>query len=210
MAEILSSIAVRDKKQVLILRTWKRTVISELRFMPSFWGHEYRYQSDKMSLWIIHSSGASTQLKSQILRLCSQRIGAARVENFSGSFWSTDFFPFSFLLCPKSLKDRFLRPEFTKSSLKKVAKNGKIEASQKKEVLRWRQRNRQRKRFSNSVSTARNGYRVKQEPFDADIACGKNSYLHLFIRCCTRGTGKNACPFSIGTILKNTDVLFRT
>ena len=35
-----------------------------------------------------------------------------------------------------------------------------------------------------------------------DVACGKNSYLHLFIRCCTRGTGKNACPFSIGTISK--------
>ena len=47
---------------------------------------------------------------------------------------------FSFLLCPKSLKDRFLLPEFTKSSLKKVAKNGKIEASQKKEVLRWRRK----------------------------------------------------------------------
>lgn len=33
-----------------------------------------------------------------------------------------------------------------------------------------------------------------------DVACGKNSYLHLFIRCCTQGTGKIACPFSIGTI----------
>ena len=76
---------------------WKRTVISRTRFKSSFWGLENRDQSDKMSLWIIHSSGASTQLKPQILRLCSQRIGAARVENFSGSFWSTDFFPFSFV-----------------------------------------------------------------------------------------------------------------
>ena len=46
----------------------------------------------------------------------------------------------------------------------------------------------------------RNDGQVKQELLNADIACGKNSYLHLFIRCCTRGTGKNACPFSIGTI----------
>ena len=139
MVEILSSIAVRDKKQVLILRTWKRTVISELRFMPSFWGHEYRYQSDKMSLWIIHSSGASTHLKSQILRLCSQRKRLGESREFQWVVLIHWFFPFP--LCPKSLKDRFLRPEFTKSSLKKVAKNGKIEASQKKEVLRWRQRN---------------------------------------------------------------------
>ena len=27
-----------------------------------------------------------------------------------------------------------------------------------------------------------------------DVACGKNSYLYLFIRCCTRGTGKNRLP----------------
>ena len=138
MVEILSSIAVRDKKQVLILRTWKRTVISELRFMPSFWGHEYRYQSDKMSLWIIHSSGASTHLKSQILRLCSQRKRLGESREFQWVVLIHWFFPFP--LCPKSLKDRFLRPEFTESSLKKVAKNGKIEASQKKEVLRWRRK----------------------------------------------------------------------
>jgi hypothetical protein len=47
---------------------------------------------------------------------------------------------FSFPLCPKSLKDSFLRPEFTKGSLKKVAKYGKIETSQKKEVLQWRKK----------------------------------------------------------------------
>lgn len=124
MVEILSSIAVRDKKQVLILRTWKRTVISELRFMPSFWGHEYRYQSDKMSLWIIHSSGASTHLKSQILRLCSQRKRLGESREFQWVVLIHWFFPFP--LCPKSLKDRFLRPEFTKSFLKKAAKYGKI------------------------------------------------------------------------------------
>jgi len=61
-------------------------------------------------------------------------------------------------------------------------------------------RSRQRKRFSNSVGTSRNGYRVKQKLLNADIACGKNSYLHLFNGCYTKRTGKNVCPFSIGTI----------
>ena len=35
-----------------------------------------------------------------------------------------------------------------------------------------------------------------------DVAYGKNSYLHLFIRCCTQRTGKIACPFYIVTIPK--------
>ena len=163
MVEILSSIAVRDKKQVLILRTWKRTVISELRFMPSFWGHEYRYQSDKMSLWIIHSSGASTHLKSQILRLCSQRKRLGKKRESKRDVLIHWFFPFP--LCPKSLKDRFLRPEFTKSFLKKAAKYGKIK------------------------------HHRRRRCYDGDEKRKKK---------------KNACPFSIGTTLKNTDVLFRT
>lgn len=56
-------------------------------------------------------------------------------------------------------------------------------------------RNRQRKRFSNSVSTSRNGCRVKQELLNADVACVKNSYLYLFNGCYTKRTGKIACPF---------------
>ena len=28
-----------------------------------------------------------------------------------------------------------------------------------------------------------------------DVACGKNSYLHLFNGCYTKRTGKIACPF---------------
>ena len=39
-----------------------------------------------------------------------------------------------------------------------------------------------------------------------NIVCGKNSYLYLFIRRYAQGTGKTACPFSIGTIPKNTAV----
>ena len=123
MVEILSSIAVRDKKQVLILRTWKRTIISELRFMPSFWGHEYRYQSDKMSLWIIHSSGASTHLKSQILRLCSQRKRLGESREFQWVVLIHWFFLFPFV---RNLQNTVIRPEFTKSFLKKAAKYGKI------------------------------------------------------------------------------------
>ena len=37
----------------------------------------------------------------------------------------------------------------------------------------------------------RNDCRVKQELLNVGIACGKNSYLHLFIRCCARGAGEN-------------------
>jgi len=68
---------------------------------------------------------------------------------------------------------------------------------------RW---DRQRKRFSNSIGTARNGCLIKQELLNTDIACGKNSYLHLFNGCRAQRIGKTACPFSIGTIPKNAAV----
>lgn len=52
------------------------------------------------------------------------------------------------------------------------------------------------------VGTSRNGCRVKQELLNADIACGKNSFLYLFNGCYIKRIGKIACPFSIGTISK--------
>ena len=97
-----------------------------------------------------------TEMKPQILSLCSQRKGSARSSKINGSLWPTDFClpPLSEISkgsFQRSKLDRwfqvshlttwFLHPEFTKSSLKKVAKYGKIKALQKKEVLQWRRKN---------------------------------------------------------------------
>ena len=72
-------------------------------------------------------------LKLQILRYRRQRKSLGESREFQWVVLIHWFFAFP--LCPKSLKDRFLLPEFTKSFLKKAAKYDKIEASQKKEVL---------------------------------------------------------------------------
>ena len=103
------------KKQDLILR-------------PCFFSH----------LWDL----SITKMKSQILSICNQRKASARALKINGSFWPTDIHAAP--LSPKSAKanfqvsklDRwfqvviltywFLRPEFTKNSLKKVAKYDKI------------------------------------------------------------------------------------
>ena len=143
MVEILGSIADRDKKarshfevlkpyQVLILRTWKQTVVSELRFMLSFWGHECRYQGDKMSLWSTYwiwvayspSDKKASRLRSlkywgTVFKEKARREHRKSMDRFIPLI-------FSFPLCPKSLKDRFLRLEFTNGFLKTVAQYGKI------------------------------------------------------------------------------------
>ena len=41
----------------------------------------------------------------------------------------------------------------------------------------------------------RNDGQVKQKLLNADGACGKNSYLHLFNGCYTKRTGKNRLSF---------------
>ena len=118
-----------NPNQNLILRFWRQTAI----FKSSFWGLDTEIKATKCRFdAVILPSGQNVhpEMKPQILRFSRQRKRLTR-----------DFaFPPLSEICKGNLQrsklDRwFLRPKFTKSSLKKVAKYGKIKASQKKEVL---------------------------------------------------------------------------